>query len=140
MTSGAAPVPDRILIADDLAEHRALIEAALHPHYRVIVAHDGKELYDLLFGMPPRHFAAVVCDVFMPGLRGTEVLARASSRSRFILVTASNDVRIDETASGFGAAALLRKPFDPHVLRDLVDRVVEGTPPPGIRAPWKRSA
>ena len=137
MTPGPAPTPLRILIADDQADHRALLMAALRePRYQLVVAHDGIELLDFLFGMPPYHFAAVLCDVYMPGLRGTEVLARGSSRSRFILITGSQEAGIDDTAVEFGAAAVLRKPFDAENLVELVDSVVGTGPPTGVQRRW----
>jgi CheY-like chemotaxis protein len=135
MTTLAESVPFRVLIAEDQAEHRELLfEALRDPRYRFVLVHDGREMLDVLTGTPPGYFAAVVADVYMPGMRGTEVLARVSSRSRFILVTASRDESIDHSGAHFGAAAILRKPFDPDELRSLVARIVEAGPPTGPRS------
>ena len=137
MPAASPAAPLRILVADDRADHRALMFEALRgPRYQIVIAHDGFELLELLFGMPPQHFAAVVCDVYMPGLRGTEVLARGASRSRFILVSASGDAGIEHAAAEFGAAAIVRKPFDPVDLVELVDSIVDRG---SLHAPRRRS-
>jgi CheY-like chemotaxis protein len=125
MTHAEEIAPLRVLVADDEPDHRALLVAALREcGYQLVLAHDGRELLDLLWGMPPQHFAAVVCDVFMPGLRGTEVLARGASRSRFILVTAFASETVEHTAAEFGAAAVVSKPYDPRALVELIASVI----------------
>lgn len=93
-----------------------------------MVAHNGQELLEILFGVPPCYFAAVVCDQRMPGLYGTECLARASSRTHFVIVTGSSDPLVEWAAARFGALALLRKPIDMQRLLDVLNGASERGP------------
>jgi DNA-binding NtrC family response regulator len=111
----------RVLVADDDPGARALLRTALDAAgFEVSEVHDGRELYDVLASSPPGYFRVVVADHVMPGLHGLEVLARTSSRARFVLVTGASAAAIEEAADRFGAAALVRKPVDPSRLVRLI--------------------
>jgi DNA-binding NtrC family response regulator len=126
---GATRAPSaRVLVVDDERDHRELIAAKLRAvGYGVTMAHDGRELLDILFTVPRGYFAAVVCDQMMPTFRGTECLARASSRAPFVIVSAASDPTIASTATGFGAAAFFRKPVDLDELTAVIDALTSPT-------------
>jgi DNA-binding NtrC family response regulator len=120
--------PVRVLVADDEPEHRELIAVALRrAGYQVTKAHDGREVLDILLSVPRGYFAAVVCDQRMPTFRGTECLARASSRAGFVIVSGASDPTIASTASMYGAAAFLRKPIDLDALLVLIEGLAAPT-------------
>lgn len=128
------PAPLRVLVAEDRTEHRVWLVATLRAHgFDVSQARDGNELLDMLLAVPPRHFHVVICDQLMPGLHGTECLARASSRSKWIIVTSSRDPAIERAALQFGALGVLHKPFDGSGLTALLDQIVPLEPPTGTR-------
>jgi CheY-like chemotaxis protein len=126
----------RVVVADDNAHHRTLLTEFLEAEgFLVVQAHDGAELLEILSGVRPGYFAAVICDQVMPGMLGTECLARASSRARFVIVSSSSDPQVEEAARKLGAAGFLRKPFDIATLGDLLGVLTaEGGPSTGVRS------
>jgi len=130
--SGTNPILHRVLVADDDADARNLMTAALiMAGFSVTQAHDGQELYDILTSAPPGYFHAVVADQTMPYLQGVEVLARAGARAPFVIVSGDTQHEAASAAEHFGAYAFFRKPFDVYDLVDAVARLVDGdrTPP-----------
>jgi CheY-like chemotaxis protein len=127
VVNDAAPSrTDRVIVADDDADHRAWL--ALHLRldgFNVCEMVDGYEVLDLLFAVQPGHFAAVVCDEHVSGLRGSDCLAIAPSLSRFVIVTNVRDVSADMKAARLGAAAVLHKPFDPRAITAVIRRIMQ---------------
>jgi len=119
----------RVIVVDDDDEHRAWLVHRLRMEGLVVHhATSGRELLDMLHAVRPGYFDAVICDQLMPGLRGTECLALAGSRSHFLIITGSRDEGIDAAAKQFGAAAVVRKPLDAAALADLVHSTCRRSP------------
>jgi CheY-like chemotaxis protein len=118
----------RVLVAEDDADMRSLVATLLRTAgHEVVEAADGLDVLEWLEPTLSADRAApidvVVSDVEMPGLSGLDVLAalRASNRSTpVVLITAYGNDDVRAEARELGAAAVLDKPLDPHVLRDAV--------------------
>jgi signal transduction histidine kinase len=117
--TAAAPV---IVVADDNADMRSYVRRLLEPHYKVVLAADGRDALELISGHAPD---LVVSDVMMPNLDGFGLLAelRANPRTSTIPVMmlsarAGEEARIEGMQSG--ADDYLAKPFS---ARDLIARV-----------------
>lgn len=70
-------------------------------------------------------FDCIVTDVYMPGMRGLElvrILRQQGGTAPTILITASPDKRLDNEARAVGAQYLLRKPFEAAALVDCVEK------------------
>jgi DNA-binding NtrC family response regulator len=121
----------RALVVDDDAEQRALLAHALdRAGFEVSTLHDGLELLELLRMAPPRHFQLVVTDQRMPGLHGTEVLARTGSRrTRFVIVSGYDTPQIRAQAEKYGAAAFVIKPFDIGAFVAMLDDILHEDAP-----------
>lgn len=68
----------------------------------------------------------VLTDFQMPGFDGFELLRRARARGvdcPFVIMTGANDLT-EVQALGSGFAALLRKPFEFHLLNDCLDQLL----------------
>ena len=66
-----------------------------------------------------RGYACVVTDIQMPGLSGIELkqrLSNAQSPLPVIMITARNEVGLEERAHAAGAVCFLKKPFEAGVL------------------------
>lgn len=134
------PVSLRILVVDDEPNIRRLIEHhLLRSGHLVETATNG---IDALERVRSRRPDLLVLDVNMPGPDGFEVLAELKEDPTtveipVIMLTAlSSDDHIRH-GWGIGADVYLTKPFNPHELVLLVDRLaaVLGTPenPPPLR-------
>ena len=122
----------RILIADDAATSRQLLELTLRKwRYEVVLAADGGLALKILQGpdAPP----LAILDWMMPELDGVEICRRVHGLQRanpsyIILLTALNRSADIVTGLEAGADDYLTKPFDASELRARVQvglRVVE---------------
>jgi two-component system response regulator len=115
-----------ILLVEDNADDELLTIRALKKNniVNVIVARDGVEALDFLFGvvkdidkekntLP----ALIILDLKLPKIDGLEVLKRirAESRTKFIpvvVLTSSNEEKDILLSFGLGANSFIRKPVD----------------------------
>ena len=107
------PAPPRILIVDDDAAQRSLLDSFLKGQgFETFTADSGEAALEQL---RQRSFSMMISDVRMPGLSGLETLRRA--RQDFatlpvLLVTAYADIRDAVGAMRDGAVNYLSKPID----------------------------
>ena len=119
------PNPPRILIVDDDAGQRSLLDSFLRSqNFETVLAVSGDQALGLL---PAGNFTMMISDVRMPGLSGLETLRRV--RSQFpalpvLLVTAYADIRDAVVAMRDGALNYLAKPID---LDELLSTVRQAT-------------
>lgn len=117
------PIP-RILVVDDVADNRDLLERRLRRQgHEVECAENGRQALD---AVARRAFDLVLLDVMMPDLDGYAVLQqlKASPTTRDIPVLMIS--ALDELASivrciELGAEDYLPKPFDPVLLRARIN-------------------
>src|SRR2546429_3700779 len=117
--------PGKILLVEDNPDDVTLTMRALKSHNitnEVIVARDGVEAVDYLFGTKVRPATAelpavVLLDLKLPKLNGMEVLQRirAEERTRFlpvVILTSSDEERDLLEGYSLGANSYVRKPVD----------------------------
>ncbi|HEX4515375.1 MAG TPA: response regulator [Polyangiaceae bacterium] len=122
----------RVLVAEDDADMRAMIAAALRAYgYDVMEAANGIELLDtiatgLISGRREDAFDVVLSDVRMPRINGIDVITRLKEArwpAPAIIMTASGDPPFLERLNVLGVR-LLQKPFDLDDLRDAIEGAV----------------
>jgi thioredoxin reductase (NADPH) len=125
------------LIVDDDAQVLAAVRRDLRSRYResytIISASSGEEALATIHELKARgdSLAIVICDQRMPGIQGTEVLARSRGvypTTRRVLLTAYSD--IDAAIKAINVAHLdhyLSKPWDPpeECLFPVIDELLE---------------
>ena len=119
-----------ILVVDDDAGLRELLADALTLHgFEVFGASDGLEALAMLREIPRP--SLIILDVGMPRMNGFELVEELQAlkvRAPIVVVTGRPD---DDVASRFPRAlAVLRKPFDPQALLELVERHARVDAPP----------
>src|SRR5579884_1162997 len=111
---------DRILCVDDDAQVRALIRRVLDgAGHECVSAADAEEARRLL---EEQQFAAVLCDINMPGSSGLELLRElraAHPDVAAVMVTGRDDLQVADRALDLGAYGYVTKPFSPNAL--LID-------------------
>ena len=109
----ARPPGGRILIADDDSDFRSvLVRRARRMGLEVVEAGDGPEAHAALESQP---FDALVCDLYMPGATGLEVVERArqlDANVQAIILTASASVETAVEALRAGVYDYMTKPFE----------------------------
>jgi CheY-like chemotaxis protein len=115
-----------VLVVDDDPRVRELLELLLRADgYRVIAAADGAAALEAVAAHAPR---AVLVDLRMPGMDGTEVCrrvrqTRAPDRVPIIMLTGMDDAGTRRDAIAAGADAVLVKPVDRRALREHLARL-----------------
>lgn len=115
--------PKRILVADDDAMNREVMEAFLTmEHYSVHLAHNGSEALKLVEEELPD---LLIVDVRMPDMSGIEVCQRVKTQPHtrhipVLIVTGYSRVDAYEEAQNAQADDFLSRPFDGD---DLIERV-----------------
>lgn len=111
----------RILIAEDDATSRRLLEASLaRDGYDVVSASDGDEAWERLHEKDAPRLALL--DWMMPGTDGIEIVTRLRRERRpsyVYLVLVTTKTRTEDIIRGLEAGAddYLTKPYDPQELR-----------------------
>ena len=125
------PAKQRILVADDDPDMRALIASALRRDgYDVAEASSGMEAIDHIaptVWTKRKAFEAIVSDVCMPDLTGLDLLAALRCtrlETPVILMTAFGDEDVRAEAGSLGATAVLDKPFDLDELHAAVQKAM----------------
>ena len=116
----------RVLVVDDDAASRELLEVRLHAlKCEVVLAADGREALAAIRRETP---ALVLLDLQMPGMGGMEVL-REVRQDRIdlpvIVVTAHGSIERAVEAMKEGAYDFILKPFDPKHLEIVIRKALE---------------
>jgi DNA-binding response OmpR family regulator len=114
-----------LLVIDDEEEITAVLEEHFRTcGYAVDVAHNGDDALRLAVARRPD---AVLLDVTMPGPDGSEVLARLRAIDptvSVVMLTGNGDEELARRLLRAGALDYVRKPFDLHVLEQVVATAV----------------
>ena len=119
----AAGQPVKVLVADDSAVSRKLVEHTLsEKQYSLVFAKSGRETLDLFAEHRP---ALVIVDWIMPDLTGLEICQHIRSRAQasytyIILLTGKSEKESVVEGLAAGADDYVRKPFDNEELRHRV--------------------
>jgi len=115
----AAGSAGHLLIADDDAENRSILQRLLEPHgFRISFAVNGVEA---IAQMAKRHFDAVLLDIQMPEMDGFEVLSRLRESGQLgntpvIVVTGLQEEQDAVRCIEIGAEDFLSRPIRPALL------------------------
>jgi CheY-like chemotaxis protein/tRNA A-37 threonylcarbamoyl transferase component Bud32 len=120
----AATAPFRILVVDDVADNRAVLERRLEREGHIVVcAENGREALDR---MRDGGFDLILLDILMPEVDGFEVLRRLKRAPEtrdipVIMISALDDLDSVVRCIEEGAEDHLTKPFEPVLLRARIN-------------------
>ena len=120
------PTEFPILVVDDEVENLRVFELTYRREFTILKASSGEEALELLNTRP---VAVIVSDHRMPGMSGTQLLARAreiAPETVRILLTAFGDAETLGQAINDGSIErYVAKPWDPEVMRVTLRRATE---------------
>lgn len=123
----------RILIVDDEPAIRKLLALVFtRAGYEVRVAAHGGEAIGIC---DAESFDVLLSDVRMPGMNGHELVrsvVRRYPKTRFVLMSAYDDIKCEGCGVASRPCTQLTKPFNPNEAVSLVDRILAQLPPPLI--------
>jgi len=114
----------RVLVADDDAVVREILTSVLEEQsLQVDCAEDGRRALEL---MRENQYSVVLLDLLMPEMNGFEVLENLDEDLRpvVLVVTGADQSTVAELDSRI-VHGIVRKPFDPHELAELVRACAE---------------
>jgi CheY-like chemotaxis protein len=126
------PAPKKVLIADDEAFIRLLIEQTLEDidgiEIEVLSAENGADALQKILAQAP---ALVFLDVMMPRMNGFDVCREVKQTAGMqqvyiVLLTAKGQEYDRQIGMEAGADLYMTKPFDPDELLELAQRVLAG--------------
>ncbi len=111
----------KILIVDDLAGNRRILNRMLSADYDILEAANGFEAESLIRSEGDR-ISAVLLDISMPGMDGYEVLARMRENPKqadipVIMITGSEDENARVKALSLGANDFVMKPYSSEIIK-----------------------
>ncbi len=111
---------DTLLIVDDMEVNRAILKPFEH-QYNLLEAENGEQAL-LLLREYEEHVAAMLLDLVMPVKDGYEVMEEMGksglvSRIPVIVITSDDTAESEVRAFDLGAADIIMKPFEPHVVK-----------------------
>jgi DNA-binding NtrC family response regulator len=119
------PVKARVLVVDDEADLRMLLEHAVaKAGYEVVTASDGEEAISLLV---KRKFDIVLLDIQMPNTNGIEVLKyiqKNTPTTKTIMLTGYADLKHAMEAREFGAQDFISKPYKVEEILYTITRLL----------------
>ena len=120
---------DILLIVDDDAINRTILEQLFEADYTIAEAENGLEGLHKILEAPDR-LCAVLLDVVMPEMDGLEVLRRLNRESLLdrlpvFLITAETSGQVLQEAYSLGVMDVIGKPVVPYVVRRRVQSVIE---------------
>jgi CheY-like chemotaxis protein len=125
----------RILIVEDSPLVQRMYGLAFpRREYELVTAGDGREALQRL---EERIFDVVLLDLRMPGMNGVEFLREVRGRSHLvrlpIVLTTSEPEGSEllEQAKRFGVTGVVKKPWDPRQLREVVEALIRQLPRAG---------
>ena len=122
-------VPNTLLIVDDDAINRAILENIFLPYHAIRMAENGRQGLNMILA-EPEAFCAVLLDVMMPEMDGIQVLRLLKEhglieRLPIFLITAEHTDPVMREAYSLGVMDVLQKPVIPYVVLRRVQSVIE---------------
>lgn len=120
---------DKLLIVDDAEINRAILRTLFEQEYTLMEAENGEQA-SMLIKQHNNSLAAVLLDLVMPVKSGYEVMAEMVQNNFIksipvIVITSEESTENEVRAFDLGAADIIIKPFEPHVVRRRVQNAVE---------------
>lgn len=118
-----------LLIVDDMEVNRAILRGLFKQEYNLLEAENGEQAL-MLIRQYRETLAAVLLDLIMPVKDGYQVMTEMTQSGLsvnipVIVITSENSMENEVHAFDLGAADIILKPFEPHVVRRRVQNVID---------------
>lgn len=122
-------VRDTVLILENDDDSRKKLAEMFHDKYKIIEVSSEKDGVDIL-RIHGATLAAVLVNLIIPAKDNFQILKRLSekrfvNRIPFIMITDETTAEYEKKGYEYGIVSYIKKPFNPGIVRQLVDNVVE---------------
>lgn len=120
---------DTILIVDDMEVNRAILGGIFEREYNLLEAENGEQAM-LFIEQYHDNIAVLLLDLVMPVKNGYQVMTELGDKSFLsefpvVIITAEDSVESEVYAFDLGAADIIMKPFEPHVVKRRVQNIID---------------
>ena len=117
----------KVLVVEDSASMRSLIASTIEEldDYEVVEAGNG---FEALKALPSQKFDLIVTDINMPDINGLEIISFVRNNASYkniplVIVTTEKGEGDRKKGIDLGANAYITKPFDPKILKDVIEKI-----------------
>lgn len=119
----------QILVVDDNAINRMILNKILSDTYQVVTAENGQQALDIC-EKEKEHISLIILDVLMPVMDGYTCLAHLKEDSQLstipVIIAAQQDSETDEVkALSCGANDYVTKPYKPEIVLKRVENLIK---------------
>lgn len=123
------PKLKNVLIVEDSAVTRRMLDSVLHKDYNILQAANGQEALKVLNELKSE-VAIIVLDLNMPVMDGFAFLNKMQADVSLtsipvLVVTKSADQQSEIKALSAGATDFIRKPYNPQALKHRIDNLIK---------------
>ena len=115
-----------ILVVDDVSTNLKCEGEVLKGKYRMSMAKSGDQALELLPQIQPD---LILLDIYMPGMDGYETMVKIKENADYahipvVFLSGDSTSETEKKGMKMGAADYIRKPFDPDVLLEKIERIL----------------
>lgn len=127
-TAALTAASGTVLIVDDSAVNRTLLEKVLSSKYRVLKAENGLQALQLL--AQHHEVGVILLDLLMPVMDGYAFLQHRANDERLrtipaVVLSMADSLDSEEKARALGANEFLRKPYEPRLILQRVGNLLQ---------------
>jgi len=116
-----------ILMVDDVSINLKCEGEVLKGKYRMSTARSGEQALELLSKIQPD---LILLDIYMPGMDGYETMVKIKENADYadipvIFLSGESKSEAEKKGMNMGAAGYIRKPFDPDMLLEKIESILE---------------
>ncbi|MCD2493113.1 diguanylate cyclase [Lacrimispora sp. NSJ-141] len=120
---------DILVIVDDMEVNRAILREVFQSEYRILEAENGEQALMFIEHYRSR-IVAVLLDLIMPMKDGYQVMEQMEKKKFLpeipvVVITSEDSYDCEVRVFDMGASDIIRKPFEPYVVKRRVENVVD---------------
>lgn len=119
----------KLLIVDDIEVNRAILQSLFEEEYDILEAENGLQAMEII-GREQSAISAMLLDIVMPKMDGYQVLEAMGNQGVLsaipvVVITSESTAENELKAFEYGAAEIITKPFEPHLVQRRVSNLVQ---------------
>ena len=120
---------NKILIVDDVDINREILRSTLEDEYTILEAENGKQALEIV-DQEAKNMAAILLDLVMPEMDGTQVLEELNRREVIgkvpvLVISGDHTVEVQKKCFELGISDFIAKPFNNAIIKQRVKNTAE---------------
>lgn len=117
------------MIVDDVDINREILRSILEDEYTILEAENGKQALEIV-DQEAKNMAAILLDLVMPEMDGTQVLEELNRREVIgkvpvLVISGDHTVEVQKKCFELGISDFIAKPFNNAIIKQRVKNTAE---------------